>query len=107
MKNFIEKIKNSFTQKKSQDPHIINPHKHWIMMLVSFLVIGGLLIIFSLYILYKIKNEQIFQSTPSTSTNSSNLKENLIKQVSESFEKKIEKTNEIKTKAPVFKDPSL
>ena len=106
MKDFIQKIKAKFNKKKSWESDQINPHKHWIIMLLSFLIIGGLLIVFSLYILYKIKNEQIFQSSPNTNTSSSNLKENLIKQVSEIFEKKVQKTSEIKNNPPVFKDPS-
>ena len=107
MKDFIQKIKDKFHKKKTWEPDQINPHKHWIVMLITFLVVGGLLIIFSLYILYRIKNEQIFQSASSTNTNSSNLKENLIKQVTETFEKKAKKTSEIKNNPPVFKDPSL
>jgi Na+/melibiose symporter-like transporter len=107
MKNFIQKIKDKFSKKKTFDSSQINPHKHWIMMLLTFLVVGGLLIVFSLYILYKIKNEQIFQAAPNTGTSSSNLKENLIKQVTETFENKAKKTNEIKNNPPVFKDPSI
>ena len=107
MKDFIQKIKAKFAKKKTWESDQINPHKHWIVMLLSFLIIGGLLIVFSLYILYKIKNEQIFQSAPSTNTNSSNIKENLIKQVTDTFEKKAQKTSEIKNNSTIFKDPSL
>lgn len=107
MKDLIQKIKDKFRKKKVWVSDQTNPHKHWIIMLLTFLIIGGLLIVFSLYILYKIKNEQIFQSVTNTNTNSSNIKENLIKQVSETFEKKAQKTEDIKKNPPIFKDPSI
>lgn len=107
MKDFIQKIKDRFQKKKTWESNQANPHKHWIIMLLTFLVVGGLLIVFSLYILYKIKNEQIFQTTSSVDTSSNSIKENLIKQVTETFEKKAEKTKDIKNNTSGFEDPSL
>lgn len=107
MKNLSKKIKELFIKSKKEYSGQINPHKHWMFLLVSFFLTGGVLIVFSLYILYKIKNEQIFQSSSSVENKPSQLKEDLIKQVTDTFEKKAQKTEEIKKTPPVFKDPSI
>jgi hypothetical protein len=109
MKNFIITIKNAFHKKNKAVamPSVINPHKHWKMLLWSFLIVVSFLIIFSLYLLYKIKKEQIFQSSSANKNATSILKENLLKNVTDSFDKKTQKESDLITNPPVFSDPSV
>lgn len=107
MKNFLQKIKDKFTKKNVETPSTINPHKHWMIALKMFFVLILLLTAFSLYILYQIKNEQVFQAKPATQDNSKQLKEDLLKKVTETFDKKAKKVSEVKSNSIIFKDPSL
>lgn len=85
----------------------INPHKHWMVLIKVFFVIVFLLIVFSLYLLYQIKNEQIFQAKPVSGGQSSLLKENLLKSVTDSFNQKAKKEAELKGNIQPYSDPSL
>ncbi len=107
MKNFIQKIKEIFKKPSIQVSGAINPHKHWIILLWSFFIITILLIVFSLYMLYQIKNEQVFQVAPIVKVNSSLLKEQLLRDVIASFEAKAKKESSLKINPPIYKDPSI
>ncbi|MEK7585716.1 MAG: hypothetical protein AAB477_00560 [Patescibacteria group bacterium] len=107
MKNILDKIKNIFTSKKRLTSSVVDPHKHWTMLLWIFLALVTLLIVFSFYLLYEVKNEQIFQVTPTIEDNSIKLKETLLNEVTESFNQKNKKEAELKANPPSFKDPSI
>ena len=107
MKNLLSKIKNIFKKKSVEGPRAINPHKHWIILLSIFFVIIAVLILFSLYLLYQIKNDQIFQVPPTLQENNKLIREDLLKDVTESFDQKAQKESEIKTNPHSYRDPSL
>lgn len=105
MNNLLSKVKNRV--KGLHKSRFINPQTHWELLVKTFLIFALLLIIFSFYFLYKIKNEQIFNITPSSSDTPLNLvKENLLEKVNKSFEEKKLKSKEIKKKDILFLDPS-
>jgi hypothetical protein len=107
MKFSLGKIKNPLKKKDSQGPNAINPHKHWIKLLYGFFIIVACLVLFSLYLLYQIKNDHIFQVKPTLEKNNTLLKEDLLKKVNDSFDQKAQKESELKTNPPSYPDPSL
>jgi len=105
MKNFFGKIKNKI--KVLHKSRLINPHIHWTTLVRLFLFLAFLLIIFGFYLLYKIKNEQIFQVAPSTKESTPSLvNEKLFKKIKESFDGKTIRTKEIENGQILFSDPS-
>ena len=105
MKEFLLKIKNKI--KKFVPFKKISSHLHWKNLLYMFFVIITILIIFSFYLLYEIKNQQIFQVTPPTTGLSSLINEKLLNKVTESFDNKLIKEKEIKNSLTSYKDPSI
>lgn len=105
MKISLEKIENKI--KKSVSFKKINPHNHWRNLLRIFFVIIILLILFSFYVLYKIKNQQIFQIKPKSTDSVILVNEKLLEKVTESFNYKLIKEKEIKDGSKTYKDPSL
>lgn len=105
MKNFLTTIKNkvqkSFSFKK------ISPHDHWKFLLYSFFIAVIILIIFSFYFLYKIKNKQIFQTAMKPEAQPVLLNEKLLNKITESFDFKLIKEKEIKDGLKFYKDPSI
>lgn len=105
MKEFLIKIKNKL---KSLIPfRKVNPHVYWNILLYIFFIIIIALILFSLYLLYEIKNQQIFQITSSSSQSSSLINEKLLNKVTESFNINLIKEKEIKNDINLYKDPSI
>lgn len=107
MNNTLEKIKNTFSRKIIHKKDTVNPHGNWKFILRIFFIIVSCLILFTFYILYQIKNEQIFQVTPKSVTPPSPIKQNLLKSITESFNKKSEKTIQLKTSPVTHSDPSI
>ena len=105
MNTFLIKIKSIL--KKFNNFFKMNPHRHWNALLYLFFITTSLLILFSLYLLYKIKNEQIFQITAEQQNTPTLLKEDLLKNINNLSDKKIKRTLEINNNAPVYNDPSL
>jgi hypothetical protein len=105
MNNLFKKVENRI--KGLHKARLINPHVHWTMLVQLFLVMALILIIFGFYLLYKIRNEQIFQTTPSFSSNPPSLiKEELLEKVTNSFKKKEILNKEIEAGSISFSDPS-
>jgi hypothetical protein len=105
MNNFSIKIKNIF---KSIDNFFkINPHKHWIFLLYVFFIIVSLSLLLSFYLLYEIKNENIFQVKIEQEEQQSLLKENLLKRTIDIYNKKAQKEVDIKNNLSTYIDPSL
>lgn len=105
MNNFLIKIKKL--------PQIIinffkiNPHKHWMVLLYIFLISILILISISLYLLYEIKNEQIFQVTVEQNNNQTLLKEDLLKKTTDTYNTKAKRLIEMKNNFSSYNDPSL
>lgn len=108
MKNINIDIKNIFKKKKkAQESNALNPHKHWSVLLKIFFGVVSLLVFFSLFLLYQIKNDNIFQATPTIQDNNIMVKEDILKKVEDFFSEKSQKEKEIKENPPVYRDPSL
>ena len=85
----------------------INPHRHWILLLYIFLSLAIVLIVFSLYFLYEIKNEQLFKVSIPVPNKNDLLKDSLLKNTIKSFDIKAEKESAIMNSQPLYKDPSI
>lgn len=105
MEKFLSKIK--FELKSFLPFRKLNPLIYWNNLLRIFSVVIILLIIFSFYILYQIKHQQIFQITPVPTEESNLIKEKLLNQVNEIFENKKTRAKEIQSELKVYKDPSI
>jgi len=101
MKDFLTKIKNFFQFKVK-----VNPHVYWNNLLYVFFTIIVIFIFFSFYLLYKIKNQQIFQNSDTPKETPSLMNEKLLEKITSSFNAKIIKQNEIKNTPVIYKDPS-
>ncbi len=103
MKNFLLQFK----KKGIRTPTVIDPHRHWIILLRIFLLCFLVLIIVNFYLLYEIKTEKIFQVKPTIVDTTLLINEKALKNVTEAFSQKAQKENEIKINLSVYKDPSL
>jgi len=99
--NVLNKVKKFISFKK------INPHKHWRNLLYIFFVIIIILVLFSFYILYKIKNQEIFQIKPKPTDSTLLINEKLLEKVTESFNQKLIKEKEARDGVKIYKDPSI
>jgi len=107
MEKFINKIKKYFNRHKNFNPKIINPNKHWTIILFSFFILTLSLIVFSLYLLIQIKNDNFLQKDQPKNSNQNSMDEELFNRVVKYFENKAQKTEEIKSSAVSIHDPSL
>jgi len=105
MKIDFEKIKERF--KKSSKIGKMNPHAHWVSLLNMFFIIITILILFSFFLLYKIKTQQIFQVKTQIEVSPSIINEKLLNRVNEFFNNKSIKEKEIREGIKSYKDPSL
>ncbi len=85
----------------------INPHKHWIFLIYTFLVVVILLIILSLYLLYSIRSDKFFQVDIKTEEKSLLIKQDMLNNNTKLYNNKIEKTLNIKNGPSKYKDPSF
>lgn len=105
MNIFFARLKTKY--RNIVKPKNVNPHLHWSILVEFFLVITVLLIAFGFYLLYKVKNEQIFQVDQSTVSKSPVLvKDKLLNQVNDSFKNKELRSNDILSGKISFPDPS-
>ncbi|MFA6515134.1 MAG: hypothetical protein WCT42_02625 [Candidatus Paceibacterota bacterium] len=105
MKEFLFKIKNNI--KNFAPFKKINPHIYWNNLLYIFSIILALLVLFSFYLLYKIKNQQIFQITPISVESQVFINEKILDKVTKSFDIKAIKEKEAKEGLYLYKDPSI
>lgn len=105
MESYLNKIKNKtkgyFSFQK------INPHKHWhnIIYIYSFIIV--ILGLFSFYLLYKVKKQEIFNVPPKPTESVVMINEKLLNKVQEYFAEKKLKELEIKNGGVLYKDPSF
>lgn len=105
MKKLLSKIKDKL---KNLIPfRKVNPHVYWNNLLYIFCITIILLILFSLYMLYDIKNQQTLQIAPATSTTPSLINEKLLDKVNASFDSNLAKEKAIQNNLNLYKDPSL
>jgi hypothetical protein len=105
MKEFLLKIENKFKNLAVFEK--INPHKYWDSLLYLFLIIIIVLIIFSVYLLYQIKNQQIFQVVSVKKEEINIINEETLKKITESFEIRSNKEKQLKDGLLLFRDPGV
>jgi hypothetical protein len=105
MNNLNNQFKNYF--KALHTLGLINPHKYWMMLLRVFSVVFCALILASVYFLYKIKSEEIFQVVPQTQAEKSILNEKSLNSVREVFDQNSNIEQTLKANPPSYRDPSV
>jgi hypothetical protein len=104
MKLSLSKIKD---KKRSSFSTEINPHKHWQILLWLVLFITIFLLILSLYLLMKIKNEDVFKIKNPEPESPTIIKEKTLLELTEYFQQKELKTDQIKNNPIFYSDPSF
>lgn len=108
MKKINFNLKNLLSKKKKlKKNYSLDPHKQWGIIVKVFFGIVILLIFFSLFMLYQIKNDQIFQATPTIQDSNPSIKQDLLKKTEDLFNNKSVREKEVKENRVIFKDPSL
>jgi hypothetical protein len=74
----------------------ISSHKHWSNLLKVFFILVILLLLFNFYLLYQVKNEQIFQIESEKKETPDLINEKLLDKINKSFELKSYNENEIR-----------
>ena len=105
MNNFLSPINKLI--KEVNNFFKINPHKHWNFFVNIFFIFVSALIVFSLYLLYEIKNEQIFQVKLEQQDSQTLLKDDALKNIIDLFNSKEDKVIKINSSLPLYSDPSL
>jgi hypothetical protein len=105
MENPILKIKDKLSDLKSSSG--INPHKHWSMLLAVSFLSSIFLIAVSVYLLYGIKNDQIFNSYQKAEGKSGVINESLLKNFQDYVSSKEKVGNNLKLNPINYKDPSI
>lgn len=104
MNNFLIKINRLV--KSIKGFFKMNPHKHWIFMLYLFFTLVSVLILFSIYLLYKIKEERIFQVDLNQNNTQTLLKDDLLKKITDLQDRKAQKIQDTINNPSFYKDPS-
>ena len=102
--SFLNFKKQTFISQKRK---VSNPHYHWTILLRVFGLIGVGLFAFSIYLLFKIKNDQIFQFSNTAPSKTISVNEKSLKKVTEIFNQKKARFFEVKNTPPKYQDPSL
>ncbi len=105
MDEFLNKTKNQIKNLNSLSK--INPHKHWRYLVNIFFVFVFMLILSSFYLMYQIKNQQIYQVNPSSGQEAVLINEELLEKVRQSFNEKLITQEEIKNGLRSYVDPSF
>lgn len=87
IKNLLKTVHNFFK---------ISPHKHWNAFLYFFFVLVSFSILFSIYLLFQIKNENIFQVKKEEQNPPVLLNDSLLKSTMILYDKKAQKALDIK-----------
>jgi hypothetical protein len=94
MNNFLLKIKDKI--KNLCSLRKIRPHEHWGILVHLSLFFVIVLVFFAFYLLWQIKNQQVFQIEIKTDKNTELINEKLLDEVSKSFELKLLQETEIR-----------
>lgn len=85
----------------------MNPNKHWIVLVKTFIVMSIGLIIFSLYLLFLVRDDNSFQSENNFSKNPPVfVEEDLLEKVKDSIKEKDTQKKDIESGIIYFVDPS-
>jgi len=104
----IDSLKNIFHKKPKKAKLVkgVNPQHDWMVTLRIYLFVGIVLILFSLYFLNKLKNDEFFNSNGSGNTSPATIDQKMLDTILSSFQNKANMVNDIKLGDKVFVDPS-
>lgn len=105
MNNFFSKTKSRVIKFISFDE--INPHEHWKYLINVFFILIFILILWSFYLMYQIKNQQIFQVISIGEEKVVMVNEKLLEEVKQSFVDKLLIQKETKEGIKSYPDPSF
>jgi hypothetical protein len=93
--NIKKRIKNLYSLRK------IRPHEHWNILLHISLIFVTVLVLFGFYLLWQIKNQQVFQVEINTNKSPDLINEKLLDEINKSFELKLLKETEIRNNSSI------
>lgn len=105
MNDFFNKTKNRILKFISFDE--INPHAHWKYLINIFFILIFVLILLSFYLMYQIKNQQIYQVESKLEEKEILINEKLLSEIEQSFAGKTLIQKEVKEGIKTYQDPSL
>jgi len=105
MNNIQLKIKSFF--KKFVNFFNVDSRKHWAFLLYVFFTLATVLILFSLYLLYQIKNDKIFQVKIEQEAKKDILQDDLLKKTTNESNRKNNNILDLENKPFPYKDPSI
>lgn len=105
MNNFFSKNRNKIIKIISFDE--INPHLHWKYLVNIFFILIFILISFSFYLMYQIKNQQMSQASPVVEGRDIMVNEKLLEEVNQSFKNKNLIQKDVEEGIKFYQDPSL
>ncbi len=105
MIKLLSKLK--IKHKNVQNPDTFNPHEYWMILIRIFFVLLIGIIIFSLYLLFDIRNKKEFHPQVILNSNQILIKEDLLKNIKELFDNKVQKEEKIISNPTPYVDPSL
>lgn len=105
----MESILSKFNKikKHSFEFFKVNPNKHWVFLLYTFFFMIFILILFSFYLLYEIKNDQIFQVKLDVKEKKNLLDEDSLNMITSQFDQKSQRASELNNGKSLYKDPSI
>ncbi len=108
MKNqFLQKIQNSlYGNKTFKKKSLIAVHRDWVIILWSMFISAVVLIVFSFYLLQKIRDDEIFHVNKNTSKNNIVVNQKLLDDTISRFVDKSKNTESVLKNKGLFIDPS-
>jgi hypothetical protein len=99
--------KNNKKYKMIHKFKFMNPNKHWLFLVKTFIIMSVGLIIFSLYLLFIVSDDNSFQSANNQSKNPPVfVEEGLLEKVRDSIKEKNTERQDIESGIIYFVDPS-
>lgn len=86
---------------------MIRPMRDWKILFVVFIVLNGIIIVFSAFLFLEINKGEIFLVEPATPSGIDTVDRNALREILFSFEEKAEQFEALKTSRPTLADPSL
>ncbi len=102
-------FKKTFSKKKvfnTKDQNYINPHRGWRNLIWVSTFLGLLLIVFSLYLFFQIKKDQLFNIEKVEEVKTEVINQKSLERIVNAFEQKGKNREKILNKEINFKDPS-
>ena len=107
MKLDFKKIFSKKRNAKLSHKACINPHRGWRNLVWFAIFYGFMLIVFSMYLYFQIKNDNIFNVKQSDETKSEIIKQDILEKILNDFKEKENMSTQILEGNIKFIDPSI